>query len=168
MTLAASEGIWHFKWSARDQTFTVLPPSEAVQESKVNIALTARHALSAPYGKPIDFSLDRGAQNTVLHLIFGDNFLTAKAAGLPENHQVIGVGGSANTDSVSIPSLTLTVGGRPCTQPKLHEAATVRRVAASVPITRLHARTRRKEEVAKAGGINANYCPNRSQCPSVS
>ena len=107
-------------------------------------------------------------KNTVLYLIFGDNFLTAKAAGLPENHQVIGVGGSANTDSVSIPSLTLAVGGRPCTQPRLHEAATVRRVAASVPITRLHARIRRKEEVAKAGGINANYCPNRSQCPSVS
>ena len=105
----------HFEWSAKDQTFRVLPPSETVQESKANIAFDGTGTLCRPLfeGKPIEFSLDLGAQNTVLYPLFGDSFPTAKEAGLPENHQVTGVGGSATIDSVSIASLTLTVGGLP-------------------------------------------------------
>ena len=105
----------HFRWSARDLTFTVLPTSGAVQESKANIAFDGTGTLCRPLfdGKPIDFSLDTGAQNTVLYPSFGDSFPAVKAAGLPENHQVTGVGGSIHIDSISIPSLTLTVGGRP-------------------------------------------------------
>ena len=105
----------HFKWSAGDHTFTVLPTSEAAQGSKANMAFDGTGTLCRPIfeGKLVDFSLDLGAQNTVLYPSFGDSFPAIKAAGLPENHQVTGVGGSANIDSVSIPSLTLTVGGRP-------------------------------------------------------
>lgn len=64
------------------------------------------------YAGALDFSLDLGAQNTVLYPSFGQSFPAVKAAGLRENHQVTGVGGSANIDSVAIPSLTFTVGGR--------------------------------------------------------
>ncbi len=104
----------HFKWSARDHTFTVLPPSEAAQGSKANIAFdgTGTFCRSFFEGKPVDFSLDLGAQNTVLYPSFGKSFPTLKEAGLHESHQVTGVGGSANIDSMFIPSLTFTVGGR--------------------------------------------------------
>jgi hypothetical protein len=105
----------HFKWSAKDHTFTVFPSSEPAQDSKANIAFDGTGTLcrSTFEGKPVDFSLDLGAQNTVLYPSFGDSFPAVKAAGLPEHHQVTGVGGSATIDSVFIPSLTLTLGGRP-------------------------------------------------------
>ena len=105
----------HFQWSARDHRFTVFSSSEAAQKSKANIAFDGTGTLCRPTfeGKPVDFSLDLGAQNTVLYPSFGESFPAVKAAGLPEHHQVTGVGGSASIDSVSIPSLTLTLGGRP-------------------------------------------------------
>ncbi len=112
----------HIKWSAKDREFAVLPFSEGATKSKANVAFDGTGTLCRLLfeRKPVDFSLDLGAQNTVLYPSFGRSFPAVETAGSHENHKVTGVGGSGNIDSVVIPSLTFTVGSLPVTLKPAH------------------------------------------------
>jgi hypothetical protein len=105
----------HIKWSVKDHTFAVLPLTDRAPMSNANIAFDGTGTLCRISfdGKPLQFSLDLGAQNTVLYDSFAQSFPAVKASGVLEKHQVTGVGGSANIDSVIVPSLTFTLDGHP-------------------------------------------------------
>jgi hypothetical protein len=104
----------HFQWSAKDRTFRLLPPSPKSSKDSGNLAFDGtsifQHALYA--GEPLDFSLDMGAQNTVLYPAFAQAQPDYQTSGSSEAHKVTGVGGSAEISSVLVSSLTFTVGGR--------------------------------------------------------
>jgi hypothetical protein len=52
-----------------------------------------------------------GAQNTDLYQAFANTFSDLVKSGKRESHKLTGVGGSANVDSVILPSVTLRIGG---------------------------------------------------------
>jgi predicted aspartyl protease len=60
----------------------------------------------------LDFTLDTGAQNTDLYQMFAKEFPDLIESGKKESHELTGVGGSATFDSIVLPSLNLSVGGR--------------------------------------------------------
>jgi predicted aspartyl protease len=105
----------HVKWSVTDHLFSVLPLTEGGSLAKANMAFDGTGTLCRLffYGKPLQFSLDLGAQNTVLYDSFAQKFPTLRASGFHEKHQVTGVGGSSRLDSVIIPSLTFSLGNHP-------------------------------------------------------
>jgi hypothetical protein len=104
----------HFQWSAKDRVFRLLPPSPKSSKDSGNLAFDGtfifQQAIYA--GGPLDFSLDMGAQNTVLYPAFAQAHSDLQTIGSSEAHKVTGVGGSAEIPSVLVPSLTFTVGGR--------------------------------------------------------
>ena len=59
----------------------------------------------------LDFTLDTGAQNTDLYQAFANTFSDLVKSGKRESHNLTGVGGSANVDSVILPLVTLRIGG---------------------------------------------------------
>ena len=60
-------------------------------------------------GKPLN--LDTGAEHADLYPAFAKAFPDVVASGKKGSHTLTGVGGSANFDSVVLPSLTFQVGG---------------------------------------------------------
>lgn len=58
------------------------------------------------------FTVDTGAQNTDLYQPFANAFPYLVKSGKKESHKLTGVGGSATVDSVILPSVTLSIGGR--------------------------------------------------------
>ncbi len=59
----------------------------------------------------LDFTVDTGAQNTDLYQAFANTFSHLVKSGKKESRKLTGVGGSANVDSVVLPSVTLRIGG---------------------------------------------------------
>ena len=104
----------HFQWSSKGHTFVALPPSAKPPKYPSNLAFDGTSILQqAGYGgAPLDFSLDMGAQNTVLYPSFAQAHPNLQKNGSSEAHKVTGVGGSADIPSVLVPSLTFVVGGR--------------------------------------------------------
>ena len=104
----------HFQFSAKDRVFRLPPPSSKSSKDSGNLAFDGttifQQAIYA--GGPLDFSLDMGAQNTVLYPAFAQAHPDLQTGGSSEAHKVTGVGGSVEIPSVSVPSLTFTVGGR--------------------------------------------------------
>ena len=103
----------HFQWSPADRTFTVLPPQTEPRNLASNLAFesTSIFVRVGFRGKPLEFSLDTGAQRTELYPAFARDFPEIKANGSPESRKLTGVGGSARIDSVVVPALNLIVGG---------------------------------------------------------
>jgi hypothetical protein len=104
----------HFQWSPADRTFTVLPPQTEPRNLAPNLAFesTSIFVRVGFRGKPLEFSLDTGAQRTELYPAFARDFPDVKASGTPEARKLIGVGGSAKIESVLVPALSFIVGGR--------------------------------------------------------
>jgi len=104
----------HFQWSAKDHMFHLLPPSSKSPKDSGNLAFdgTSIFQQAIYAGEPLDFSLDMGAQNTVLYPAFAQAHPDFQTSGSSEAHKVTGVGGSAEIPSVLVPSLTFTVGGQ--------------------------------------------------------
>jgi Aspartyl protease len=97
----------HFQWSAKDRMFRLLPPSSKSSKDSGNLAFDGTSIFQrAKYaGGPLDFSLDMGAQNTVLYPAFAQAHPDLQTSGSPEAHKVTGVGGSAEIPSVLVPFL---------------------------------------------------------------
>ena len=63
-------------------------------------------------GRKFEFSLDTGETSSILYAPFAKAFPELiKASGKKESHKLTGVAGSANYDSIVLPSVTLTLGG---------------------------------------------------------
>jgi hypothetical protein len=63
-------------------------------------------------GRQYEFSLDTGETRSILYAPFARAFPELlKASGKKESHKLTGVAGSANYDSIVLPSVTLTLGG---------------------------------------------------------
>lgn len=107
-----------FQWSPADRTFTVLPsrtePGRNNPGQAPNLAFesTSTFAELSFQGNALEFSLDTGAERTELYPAFARDFPEIKAAGAPEQRKLTGVGGSTKIESVLLPSLPFTVGGR--------------------------------------------------------
>lgn len=104
----------HFQWSAKDRIFRLLAPSPKFSKNACNLAFDGTSIFQRVLytGEPLDFSLDMGAQSTVLYPAFAQAHPEFKTSGYSETHKVTGVGGSATISSVSVPSLIFTVGGQ--------------------------------------------------------
>ena len=104
----------HFQWSSKEHTFSILPTSAKPSKHSSNLAFdgTTIFERAGYAGTPLDFSLDMGAQNTVLYPSFARSHPNLQTSGSSEAHKVTGVGGSADLPSVLVPSLTFLVGGR--------------------------------------------------------
>ena len=104
----------HFEWSAKDRVFHLLPASPQTSKSVGNLAFdgTSVFVQGAYAERPLEFSLDLGAQNTVLYPAFAQSHPELQTSGSSEAHKITGVGGSAEIPSLSVASLTFTVGGR--------------------------------------------------------
>lgn len=71
--------------------------------------------------KPLELTVDSGAQRTVLGPPFAKEFASLlKSSGRNETHTLTGVAGSSSYDSVLLPSLTMTVGGHDVTLAPAH------------------------------------------------
>ena len=99
------------RWTS-DATFTAGWPTRAGGMEHANLCFESalpvvqigfRHSV-------LDFTLDTGAQNTDLYQAFANTFSDLVKSGKKESHKLTGVGGSANVDSVILPSLTLRIG----------------------------------------------------------
>ncbi|MGD0734616.1 MAG: pepsin/retropepsin-like aspartic protease family protein [Terracidiphilus sp.] len=108
----------HFQWNPSDRTFTVLrasaePRGDASKQTP-NLAFESTSIFTAVgfQGKDFEFSLDTGAQKTELYPGYSRHFPAIQASGTPESRKLTGVGGSARIDSIRVPSLAFTVGGR--------------------------------------------------------
>jgi predicted aspartyl protease len=108
-----------FEWSPGERRFSRSGGTRAgvgtqVDLAKSNLAFDGTSIFNRVNfeGKPVDFSLDTGAEDTELYLSFARRFPKVVAEGKREAHKVTGVGGSAEIDSVTLPSLTLVVGGK--------------------------------------------------------
>lgn len=104
----------HFQWGAKARMFRLLPPSTKSSKDSGNLAFDGTSIFhQAIYaGRALDFSLDMGAQNTVLYPAFAQAHPDLQTSGSSEAHKVTGVGGSAEIPSLLVPSLTFTIGGR--------------------------------------------------------
>jgi predicted aspartyl protease len=72
-------------------------------------------------GKPLELTVDTGAQRTVLGPPFAKEFASlVKNSGANEKHTLTGVAGSSSYDSVLLPSLTMSVGGHDVTLSPAH------------------------------------------------
>ena len=100
------------RWTS-DAKFTVGWPTRAGAMEKANLCFEGafpvvqigfRHSV-------LDFTVDTGAQNTELYQAFANTFPDLVKSGKRESHKLTGVGGSANVDSVILPSVTLRMGG---------------------------------------------------------
>jgi len=103
-----------FQWNPANRTFTVLPPSSEPRNLAPNLAFESTSIFTQVgfHGKTLSLSLDTGAQRTELYPAFARAFPEIKASGTPEARKLTGVGGSAKIDSVVLPVLAFTVGGR--------------------------------------------------------
>jgi hypothetical protein len=104
----------HFAWQPKSATFTIYgnissgpahEPNLAFDGSSIFARLTFR-------GRPVDTSLDSGAQNTIFYPAFVRQFPDIEKDGVIEQHRVTGVGGSASMKSLTLPSLDFQLGGR--------------------------------------------------------
>jgi predicted aspartyl protease len=68
----------------------------------------------------LDFTLDTGAIDTDLNPIFAKEFPAMISSGEKENHAITGVGGTRDYESVVLPSVPLTVGGKDVTLAPAH------------------------------------------------
>ena len=100
------------RWTP-DATFTAGWPTRTGGMEKANLSFEGafpvvqigfRHSV-------LDFTVDTGAQNTELYQAFANTFSDLVKSGKRESHKLTGVGGSANVDSVILPSVTLRIGG---------------------------------------------------------
>jgi Aspartyl protease len=103
-----------FEWNPTARTFTVLPATKKADKGNANLAFDGTSIFNRLdcQGRSVDFSLDMGAQNTVLYPSFAHAFPDIQANGATEKHRVTGVGGSAEITSLLLPSLALKVGSR--------------------------------------------------------
>lgn len=103
-----------FQWNPGARSFTVLPPSRRVNPTEGNLAFDGTSVFDRLdfRKRALNFSLDLGAQNTVLYPAFAHDFPDLAAIGSPETHKVTGVGGSTQIGSIVLRSLTFDVGGR--------------------------------------------------------
>jgi len=60
----------------------------------------------------LDFTLDTGAVDTDLNPAFAKALPALMKSGTPENRSIEGLGGTANGDSILLPSVTLQIGNR--------------------------------------------------------
>ncbi len=103
-----------FQWNPKDSSFTILHIAKGTNRANSNLAFDGTSIFNRLgfERRPLDFSLDMGAQKTVLYRTFAQMFPAVKEGGSPEVHKLTGVGGSAEVESVLLPSLTFNVGGR--------------------------------------------------------
>jgi predicted aspartyl protease len=103
-----------FQWNPADRTFTVLPPQSEPRNLAPNLAFESTSIFTQLgfHGKTLNFSLDTGAQRTELYPAFARDFPEVKASGILEARMLTGVGGSAKIESVVLPALTFSAGGR--------------------------------------------------------
>ncbi len=62
--------------------------------------------------KHLDFTLDTGAVDTDLNPEFARSLPTLMKSGTPENRSIEGLGGSTNSSSILLPSVTLGIAGK--------------------------------------------------------
>lgn len=63
-------------------------------------------------GQKLDFTLDTGATDTDLNPLFAKAFPDLISSGKKETHAITGVGGSNNYESVLLPSVSFSIGGK--------------------------------------------------------
>jgi predicted aspartyl protease len=111
------------RWSSADGTFTLGGRSEQFNLQTANLAFEQMFPVTHAYfqGKGMDMTVDSGAEHTVLSPPFAFSFPDVlKSAGKPESHKLTGVGGSANYESVLLPSIDLQIGGLTVTLKNAH------------------------------------------------
>ena len=104
----------HFAWQPKSETFTIYRDISTNPGREANLAFGGSSIFVRLVfrGRPVDMSLDSGAQNTVLYPAFARQFPDIQKDGVAEQHRVIGVGGSASIKSFTLPSLDFQLSGR--------------------------------------------------------
>lgn len=104
-----------FRWSAGG-SFAFGFPSENFEWNKANLSFEQSFPVTQVgfEGRNVDFTVDSGAQRTVMNPPFATAFASAiEPISTHETYKLTGVGGSSGYASLLIPSLQLTVGGEP-------------------------------------------------------
>jgi hypothetical protein len=103
----------HFAWQPASRTFRVLSSSSGRPAPGANLAFDGSTVFTKLMfrGRTLDFSLDSGAQNTVLYPSFAKQFPDLQGRSTIEQHRITGVGGSASIKSFTLPSLSFRLGG---------------------------------------------------------
>ena len=103
-----------FRWST-DGSFALGFPSQHFELKTANLSFEQSFPITQVgfEGRNVDFTVDSGAQRTVMNPPFSVAFESAlKPLSTPETYKLTGVGGSSGYASLLIPSLKLTVGGQ--------------------------------------------------------
>ena len=87
-------------------------PTKHLNLRQANLSFEGTFPLAqvAFQGRPLQFTLDTGAQNTDLYPQFARQFSEVLTSGQKELHTLTGVGGSADFESIVLPSLQFQVG----------------------------------------------------------
>ncbi len=103
-------------WSAARKTFSIGEASRDRPQSP-NLAFdgTSVFAQATFRQKAITFSLDTGAQKTVLYPRFGVMAPDVMGQGQVQSHTLTGVGGASTVAAESIPPVTFSIGGTEAT-----------------------------------------------------
>ena len=103
----------NLRWNPRAGTFSCGFTSRPGIPRRPNLAFEGAMPLTQVLFQhtPLEFSLDTGAQSTDLYPSFAKAFANIiQASGRRETHKLTGIDGSANFDSVVLPSVTLQAG----------------------------------------------------------
>jgi hypothetical protein len=103
------------RWNPRGGTFECGFPAKPEDIQHANISFDGASPVTQVFvqRRPLEFSLDTGAQGTDLYPSFAKEFANFVGDyGKKESHKLTGVDGSATLESAVLPSVTIQVGGR--------------------------------------------------------
>jgi hypothetical protein len=108
------------RWTPHGDFEFDLPPTSATEASNLLFHETNPVVQVMDGEQKLDFTLDTGAVGTDLNPIFAEDFPDLISSGRKENNTITGLGGSKDYESVLIPSVSLTVGGKAVTLAPAH------------------------------------------------
>ena len=103
----------HFAWQPASRTFRIFTSVSESPAPEANLALDGSSIFTQLIfrGRTLEFSLDSGAQNTILYPSFVKLFPDIQERSTTERHRITGVGGSAFIKAFTLPSLEFRLAG---------------------------------------------------------
>jgi predicted aspartyl protease len=100
------------RWEPRGDFEFDFPPPKTAETSDLLFHETNPVAQVKADGRNLDFTVDTGATTTDLNPLFAKEFPALVTSGQKETNKITGVGGTRYFDSVLLPSVSLSVGGK--------------------------------------------------------
>jgi hypothetical protein len=108
------------RWTTNGDFEFDFPPTTATGTSNLLFHETNPVVQVVDGDRKLDFTLDTGAVGTDLNPLFAESFPDLISSGKRETNTITGIGGSKDYESVLLPSVSLTVGGKAVTIAPAH------------------------------------------------